>query len=219
MKSIRSVTPLYLNRVRRSSTSEPAFDSSTSHSPGMPAEESFTLSRTGISSPATAFEVGTATGTRSVSLPAATSSALKVCSAEVAVVHPPSVPGLNSATGGRLDGDGADRVGESDHSLVRARLVARRVRDGPAPGVSVVARCAGERLCWSCCQSGAPEHQGPASGPGNHSLDHLLLPDRFSITWCRCNSPCPGKRGGQQAIGRARVRMRDSPSLPWLGSP
>jgi hypothetical protein len=78
MKFIQSVTPLYLNRVRRSSTREPAFESSTSQTPGIPAEESFTFSLTGISSPATALEVGTATETRSVSFPAAASSALKV---------------------------------------------------------------------------------------------------------------------------------------------
>ena len=73
MKFIQSVTPLYLNSVRRCSTSEPAFDSFTSHTPGIPAEESLTFSLTGISSPATALEVGTSTETRSVSLPAAAS--------------------------------------------------------------------------------------------------------------------------------------------------
>ena len=78
MKFIQSVTPLYLNRVRRSSTSEPAFDSSTSHTPEIPAEESFTFSLTGISAPATALEVGTLIETRWVSLPAAASSVLKV---------------------------------------------------------------------------------------------------------------------------------------------
>src|SRR4029453_1329760 len=84
------------------------------------------------------------------------------CSAEVAVVDAPGVPGVNSATGGRLDGDGADSVGQSKPGPVRACLVAGRVGDGPAPRVSVVASCASERLCWSCCQSDAPERQGQA---------------------------------------------------------
>src|SRR5215203_2007199 len=93
--------------------------------------------------------VGVLTGCRFLSVEGA-------LSAEVAVVHTPGIPSLNSATGRRLDGDCADSVGQSKHGLVRARLVAGRVGNGPAPGISVVASCASERLCRGCCESDAP---------------------------------------------------------------
>ena len=62
-----------------------------------------------------------------------------------------------------------------------ARLVPGRVGDGPTPGVSVAAKCAGERVCWAAARATPPSVRAKLAAPAiNRSticffLDLVLL--------------------------------------------
>jgi hypothetical protein len=102
-------------------------------------------------------------------------------------------------------GDGADRLGESDHSLVRARLVARRVGDGPAPLVSVVARCAGDACAGAAARATPPSVRAKLAAPAFNRLIICVISDRFSSTE-RCRRRCRNR-----CLSASRPRVARSP--------